>query len=123
MVFLSEIVAAPSALPVIPSLGTLRLCVKNNLQTNHKPPASGFFHFYGPLPMTNHDDTQSAIAENEKRIEVHEAVCAERYQGILDRFIRGDRRMQRIEYILYFLMLMALVGRDGALKLVELFIK
>jgi predicted nucleic acid-binding Zn ribbon protein len=73
--------------------------------------------------MTTYDDKKDAIAENEKRIEVHEAVCAERYQGILDRFIRGDRRMQRIEYILYFLMLMALVGRDGALKLAEVFIK
>lgn len=73
-------------------------------------------------PMTTHNET-AAIAENEKRIEVHEAVCAERYQGILDRFVRGDRRMQRIEYILYFLMLMALVGRDGAFKLVELFVK
>lgn len=49
--------------------------------------------------MTTHDDKKDAIAENEKRIEVHEAVCAERYQGILDRFIRGDRRMQRIEYL------------------------
>lgn len=66
---------------------------------------------------------QAEISENATRIEVHEAVCAERYQGILDRFIRGDRRMQRIEYILYFLLLMALVGRDGALKLVEMFVR
>jgi predicted nucleic acid-binding Zn ribbon protein len=73
--------------------------------------------------MTSHDDTQSAIADNEKRIEVHEAVCAERYQGILDRFVRGDRRMQRIEYVLYFLALVAIFGRDGALKLVEVLFK
>jgi predicted nucleic acid-binding Zn ribbon protein len=73
--------------------------------------------------MSHNDETAASIAENEKRIEVHEAVCAERYQGILDRFIRGDRRMQRIEYILYFLLLMAVFGRDGALKLVEVFVK
>jgi predicted nucleic acid-binding Zn ribbon protein len=73
--------------------------------------------------MSHNDDKTAADAENEQRIAVHEAVCAERYQGILDRFLRGDRRMQRIEYILYFLLLMALVGRDGALKLVEMFVK
>jgi hypothetical protein len=73
--------------------------------------------------MTNHDDTQAAISENEQRIAVHEAVCAERYQGILDRFKRGDARMQRIEYVLYFLALIAIVGRDGAIKIFEVFFK
>ncbi|CAB3784219.1 hypothetical protein [Pararobbsia alpina] len=73
--------------------------------------------------MTNHDDTQAAIADNEKRIEVHEAVCAERYQGILDRFKRGDKRMQRVEYVLYFLALIAIVGRDGAMRVIEVFFK
>jgi predicted nucleic acid-binding Zn ribbon protein len=73
--------------------------------------------------MSNHDDMQADIAQNEKRIEVHEAVCAERYQGILDKFGRGDKRMQRIEYVLYFLALIAIVGRDGALKVFEVFFK
>ncbi|MGF7131894.1 putative nucleic acid-binding Zn ribbon protein [Paraburkholderia sp. EB58] len=72
--------------------------------------------------MTTHDNTQ-AIAENEKRIEVHEAVCAERYKGILDSFRRGDKRMQRIEYLIYFLLLVALLGPTGALKALEAFIK
>lgn len=73
--------------------------------------------------MSNHNDMQADIAENEKRIEIHEAVCAERYQGILDKFGRGDKRMQRIEYVLYFLALIAIVGRDGALKVFEVFFK
>lgn len=73
--------------------------------------------------MSNHDEMQADIAENEKRIEVHEAVCAERYQGILDRFKRGDKRMQRIEYILYFLLLAVLFGPVGALKAFEALLK
>jgi hypothetical protein len=73
--------------------------------------------------MTTHDEKTAADAENEQRIAVHEAVCAERYEGILDRFKRGDKRMQRIEYVLYFLALVAIFGRDGALKLVEVLFK
>jgi hypothetical protein len=73
--------------------------------------------------MSNHEEIVAATAENEKRIEVHESVCAERYQGILDRFKRGDARMQRIEYVLYFLALIAIVGRDGAMKIFEVFFK
>nr|WKF58842.1 hypothetical protein HUO10_003343 [Paraburkholderia busanensis] len=75
------------------------------------------------INVANHDETMTAIAENEKRIEVHEAVCAERYQGIIDKFTRGEKRMQRIEYIIYFLLLVVLFGRDAAMKLIEVFAK
>lgn len=80
--------------------------------------------------MTTNEENKMAIAENEKRIEVHEAVCAERYKGILDSFGRGEQRMQRIEkksqrieYILYFVVLVVIGGRDVALKLFEIFAK
>ncbi|MDR8809657.1 hypothetical protein FEP95_04745 [Burkholderia multivorans] len=73
--------------------------------------------------MTSHDDMQADIAENEQRIAVHEAVCAERYAGIQDRLQRGDKRMQRIEYILYFLIASVLIGPSNAMKLVEAFFK
>jgi hypothetical protein len=70
------------------------------------------------------------IAENEQRIAVHEAVCAERYQGILDKFDLGESRMERIEqksarieYILYFVLLMVIGGKDVALKLFEALFK
>ncbi|HEM7806882.1 hypothetical protein BMUNKI379_11665 [Burkholderia multivorans] len=66
---------------------------------------------------------QADIAENEQRIAVHEAVCAERYAGIQDRLQRGDKRMQRIEYILYFLIASVLIGPSNAMKLVEAFFK
>lgn len=65
----------------------------------------------------------AAIADNEKRIEVHEAVCAERYKGILDSLGKGDKRMQRIEYIIYFLVIAVIGGRDIALKIAEFFAK
>ncbi|MEX3902442.1 hypothetical protein AB4Y33_02930 [Paraburkholderia sp. BR14319] len=65
----------------------------------------------------------TAIAENERRIDVHEAVCAERYKGIEDAFRRGDRRMQRIEYVIYFLLLAVVFGPAGGLKAFEAFIK
>lgn len=70
------------------------------------------------------------IAENEQRIAVHEAVCAERYKGILESFDRGDKRMQRIEkksqrieYILYFLLVAVIGGRDIAVKVFEFLAK
>ena len=76
------------------------------------------------------DDMKADIAENEQRIAVHEAVCAERYKGILDSFDRGDQRMrgiekksQRIEYILYFLLVAVIGGRDIAVKVFEFFAK
>ena len=73
--------------------------------------------------MTSHDDMQADIAENEQRIAVHEAVCAERYAGIQNRLRLGDKRMQRIEYILYFLIAAVLVGPSNAVKLLEAFFK
>lgn len=73
--------------------------------------------------MTTQDENSDAIAENEKRIAVHEVICAERYKGILDSFRRGEKRMQRIEYIIYFLLLTVVMGRDGALRAIEVFFK
>ena len=61
---------------------------------------------------------------------MHEAVCAERYKGILESFDRGDKRMQRIEkksqrieYILYFLLVAVIGGRDIAVKVFEFLAK
>lgn len=69
--------------------------------------------------MANHDETMAEIAENKRRIDVHEAVCAERYQGINEKLTRGDKRMQRIEYLIYFLGLAVLIGPTNALHIVE----
>lgn len=49
------------------------------------------------------DDTSTKIA-------VHEAVCAERYAAIEKSFLDGDKRMTRIEYLLYVLIAAVLLG-------------
>jgi hypothetical protein len=49
------------------------------------------------------DDTTTKIA-------VHEAVCAERYAAIEKAFTEGDKRMTRIEYLLYIVIGAVLLG-------------
>ncbi len=46
----------------------------------------------------------------DKRLSVHEAVCAERYEGIQGRFDEGSKRMTKIEYLLYVVILAVLLG-------------
>ena len=58
------------------------------------------------------DDTSTKIA-------VHEAVCAERYAAIEKSFIEGDKRMTRIEYLLYVLIAAVLFGPGFAGELVK----
>jgi hypothetical protein len=46
----------------------------------------------------------------ETKLAVHEAVCSERYNSI-DRSLReGDKRMTKIEYLLYVVILAVLLG-------------
>ncbi len=46
----------------------------------------------------------------ETKLAVHEAVCTERYNSI-DRSLRdGDKRMSKIEYLLYVVILAVLLG-------------
>ena len=44
------------------------------------------------------------------KLAVHEAVCAERYNKICDSLNAGDKRMTKIEYLLYGVMLAVLFG-------------
>jgi len=41
---------------------------------------------------------------------VHEAVCAQRYAAIEKSFVDNDKRMTRIEYLLYILIGAVLLG-------------
>ena len=50
-------------------------------------------------------------AENDKRISVHEAICAERYERIEESFERGSKRMARIEYMLYAIMVFTFLAK------------
>ena len=55
----------------------------------------------------------------DKRLSVHEAVCANRYENIQERFTEGSKRMQRIEYLLYALMLAVLLGPGVAAEFIK----
>ena len=48
--------------------------------------------------------------ETDKRLSVHEAVCAQRYEDIQTSFTRGDKRMNKIEYLLYIVIAAVLLG-------------
>jgi len=53
------------------------------------------------------------------KIAVHEAVCAERYAAIEKSFVDGDKRMTRIEYLLYIVIATVLFGPGVAGELVK----
>jgi len=46
----------------------------------------------------------------ETKLAVHEAICAERYQRIDGQLTSGDKRMAKIEYLLYAVMAAVLLG-------------
>ena len=51
------------------------------------------------------------------RLAVHEAVCAERYESIQRRFDEGSKRMQKIEYLLYAVVILVLLGPGVAAEM------
>ena len=53
------------------------------------------------------------------KIAVHEAVCAERYAAIEKSFTAGDKRMTRIEYLLYIVIVAVLFGPGVAGELIK----
>ena len=55
----------------------------------------------------------------EKEFAVHEAVCAQRYSAIEKAFVDGDRRMTRIEYLLYIVIGAVLLGPGFAGELIK----
>ena len=58
-------------------------------------------------------------ADIDKRLSVHEAICLERYNNI-DKSLRdGDKRMTKIEYLLYGVIVCVLFGPGVAGELVK----
>jgi cell division protein FtsL len=55
----------------------------------------------------------------ETRLSVHEAICAQRYEGIENRLEEGSRRMSRIEYLLYITIAAVLLGPGVAAMFVK----
>jgi len=62
---------------------------------------------------------QELATDTDKRLSVHEAVCASRYEGIQNRFDDGSKRMSRIEYLLYVVIAVVLLGPGVAAEFVK----
>lgn len=58
-------------------------------------------------------------ADTDKRLAVHEAICAERYSSIANTLKDGDKRMTKIEYLLYAAILAVLLGPGVAAEFVK----
>jgi hypothetical protein len=64
-------------------------------------------------------DVHELASETDKRLSVHEAICAQRYESIQGRFDDGSKRMARIEYILYVVIAAVLFGPGVAADFVK----
>ena len=65
------------------------------------------------------EDVHGLATETDKRLSVHEAICAQRYEVIQSRFDDGSKRMNRIEYLLYIVILAVLMGPGVAADMVK----
>ena len=54
------------------------------------------------------------MSDIEKNLAVHVAVCDQRYQQIAQSLREGERRMTKIEYLIYGVMLLVLLGPNVA---------
>ena len=59
------------------------------------------------------------LEDAETRLAVHEALCSERYKRIDESLSTGDKRMAKIEYLLYAVILVVLLGPGVAAEFVK----
>ena len=55
-------------------------------------------------------DVHELANDTDKRLSVHEAICAQRYESIQTRLDDGSKRMTKIEYLLYIVIAAVLLG-------------
>ena len=65
------------------------------------------------------EQIEELATETDKRLSVHEAICAQRYEGIQARFDEGSKRMTKIEYLLYALIAAVLLGPGVAAEFIK----
>ena len=65
------------------------------------------------------EQVEELATETDKRLSVHEAICAQRYEGIQARFDDGSKRMTKIEYLLYAVIVLVLLGPGVAAEFVK----
>jgi hypothetical protein len=61
------------------------------------------------------------IDATEARLTTHEQVCSHRYEAIQKSFESGSKRMAKIEYLLYAVIAVVLLGPGVAAELVKKF--
>jgi len=64
-------------------------------------------------------DVNELANDTDKRLSVHEAVCASRHESIQKRFDEGSKRMTKIEYLLYVVIAAVLLGPGVAAEFVK----
>jgi hypothetical protein len=65
------------------------------------------------------EDIHDLATDTDKRLSVHEAICAQRYEVIQQRFDEGSKRMNKIEYLLYGVIVCVLFGPGVAGELIK----
>jgi hypothetical protein len=63
--------------------------------------------------------SEKMISETEAKLATHEQICAQRYEVIQNRFDDGSKRMNRIEYLLYGVIICVLFGPGVAGEIVK----
>ena len=61
----------------------------------------------------------SQVDATDARLQTHEDICALRYEAIPKSFESGSKRMTRIEYILYALIAVTLLGPGFAAEMLK----
>jgi hypothetical protein len=59
------------------------------------------------------------MSDLETEFAVHEAICAQRYEAIQKSLADGDKRMTKIEHLLYAVMVCVLFGPGVAAEFVK----
>ena len=62
------------------------------------------------------------ISETEAKLITHEQICAERYKNIVEALTNGEKRMTKIEYLLYAVMACVLLGPNVAATFIHKFL-
>jgi cell division protein FtsL len=52
----------------------------------------------------------ATVDATDARLTTHEQICAHRYEKINETLDKGDKRMTKIEYLLYAVMVVVLLG-------------
>ena len=59
------------------------------------------------------------LEDTETRLAIHEALCSERYKRIDESLSTGEKRMTKIEYLLYAVIACVLLGPGVAAEFVK----